>query len=435
MIRNDTILIDRTIRNWQNGGMTENSATGPAGSAQGSWVSCEIPGCSRRIEYAGTGRKPKYCGEVVDGVPHTRLTAYRLGRGQAPAAEGLPAGRAGEVREGVTERPVSVARLTLEALLGQVREVVAGHEVRMASLVEQVSAAAAVATDPDAAVAEVTGAHREARAAIDEAEAERDAEQAAAREAERVAAAALEQRRTAEEAAEDALGEAEAAQEARDQARRDAQQAADAAARAQAELVVAGEERTRTTDRLSAVSTELEQARAQLAQVRGELGQARDTIAATRQEVTDLAVARDALAAEIAAERERTAVQHRRAEDAERETSRAQGSVEQLRGELATAREAGDRQQGEVLRVGTQLATATAQLAAARELVETEKAHAGERVADHRQRTEAAERDAQQLRADLDEQRTRHTVEVADLRRQLAELKPAAEGRPKARGN
>src|SRR5438309_1380859 len=143
--------------------MSENSATDPAGSAQQSWVSCEIPGCSRRIAYSGTGRKPKYCGEVIDGVAHTRLTAYRLARGQAPAAEGALSGRAGSEQDSGGERPVSVARLTLEALLGQVREVVAGHEVRMASLVEQVTAAAAVATDPDAAVAEVAGAHREAR--------------------------------------------------------------------------------------------------------------------------------------------------------------------------------------------------------------------------------------------------------------------------------
>jgi transposase InsO family protein len=269
--------------------------------------------------------------------------------------------------------------------------------------------------------------------AIDAAEAERDTALAHAREAERVAALALEQRRSAEDAAEHALGEVETAQEARDQARLTAEQAGEAAGRAQAELAVATEEWTRTTARLEAVSTELQQAREQLSEVRGQLGQARDTIAATRQEATDLAAARDALTDEVAAERGRTAEQHRRAEDAERETSRAQGSVEQLRGELAAAREAGDRHQGEVLRVGTELATATAQLAAARDQVAAEKAHAAERIADQRQRTEAAEREGQQLRADLDQQRTRHSGEIEDLRRQLADLKPRAEGRDKAR--
>jgi hypothetical protein len=72
-----------------------------------------------------------------------------------------------------------------------------------------------------------------------------------------------------------------------------------------------------------------------------------------------------------------------------------------------------------VLRVGTELATATAQLTAAREQVKTEKTHAGERIADQRQRTEAAEREAQQLRIDLEKQRTRHSGEIEDLRRQL----------------
>ncbi|WP_216628696.1 hypothetical protein, partial [Actinopolyspora erythraea] len=45
-------------------------------------VPCEIPGCLNRMSYAGTGRKPKYCGEIIDGVPHTRLTAHRLSKGE-----------------------------------------------------------------------------------------------------------------------------------------------------------------------------------------------------------------------------------------------------------------------------------------------------------------------------------------------------------------
>jgi hypothetical protein len=65
--------------------------------------------------------------------------------------------------------------------------------------------------------------------------------------------------------------------------------------------------------------------------------------------------------------------------------------------------------------------------------VAVEKAHAAERIADQRQRTEAAERDAQQLRADLEEQRTQHSGEIADLRQQLAELKPRTQGRDKTK--
>ncbi|MDQ2709067.1 MAG: cupin domain-containing protein [Actinomycetota bacterium] len=74
----------------------------------------------------------------------------------------------------------------------------------------------------------------------------------------------------------------------------------------------------------------------------------------------------------------------RRSDEAEREAARAHGSVEQLRGELDAAREGGERQQVEVGRLGTELATATAQLAAARELLKTTKTHAAERVADLR---------------------------------------------------
>lgn len=58
--------------------------------------------------------------------------------------------------------------------------------------------------------------------------------------------------------------------------------------------------------------------------------------------------------------------------------------VEQLCGELTTTRETGERQQAEAARLGVaELATVTAQLAAARELVETTKTHAAERVADY----------------------------------------------------
>ncbi len=408
--------------------MTETSATSQRS------VACEIPGCTRRIEYSGVGRRPKYCGATIDGIDHTRLTAYRLAHGQAPAGGGGDRAGSPEQPDGGVSRPVTVARLSLEDLLTRIRETVAGHEVTMGALAAQVAQAAATAADPDAAATEITGAHREARAAIDAADTERDVALAQARDAERAAAADEQRRRSAEDAAEDALAEVETAQTERDQARAASERASEAADRAQGELAVATTEWGRTTERLDAVSTELAQAREQLGVLRGDLAQARDTIAATRQEAVDLAAARDGLAGELVAERERTVEQRRRAEDAEREASRAQGSVEQLRGELATAREAGDRAQGEVLRVGTELATATAQLAAAREQVAAEKAHAGERVADQRQRTEAAERDAQQLRAALDEQRVRHNEELAALRTTTPQQPPTTGPRKPTRG-
>ncbi len=314
-------------------------------------VSCEISGCGRRIAYSGAGRRPKYCGQTVDGLPHTRLTAYRLSHGEVQ----LPAG-AGDAntREGESGgRPVSLARLTLEGLLEEVRAVTGAHETRMAGLAERIASAVTVASDPDAAMAEVTGAHREARGAIDAAEAERDTAQSAARESERAADAAEQRRQSAEDAAELALTEVDTAQEQRDQAHTSAQEATQAGDRVRAELVAATTELRRSTERGDALAAEL-------------------------------ADARDQLTAELATEREHTDTQRRRADDAERETARAHGSVEQLGGELGAARETREHQQVEVGRMGAELATATAQLAAARELLETTKTHAAERVADLR---------------------------------------------------
>src|SRR5262245_39715215 len=103
----------------------ENTAGTGGAAATERWVSCEIPGCVNRMAYIpGRGAPPKYCGQTVDGVRHTRLTAYRLSRGEitlparvssgAVAAGGDPE-RGVEVYEGEA-RPVSTARMTLELL-------------------------------------------------------------------------------------------------------------------------------------------------------------------------------------------------------------------------------------------------------------------------------------------------------------------------------
>jgi hypothetical protein len=128
---------------------------------------------------------PKYCGQTVEGVRHTRLTAYRLSRGEItlPARTSTGASAAvGDLEQGVKvygeARPVSTARITLELLVAQVAE--------------QITAAVRTAADPDAAAAEVSAAHRAARAEIDTAETERDQALLAAREAARTAQGAEE---------------------------------------------------------------------------------------------------------------------------------------------------------------------------------------------------------------------------------------------------
>lgn len=155
------------------------NTVGPGGAAVTErWVTCEIEGCINRMLYSpGRGAPPKYCGMTVDGLRHTRLTAYRLSRGQIalPIRGSAPAGseQRGEVY-GEDARPVTAARMTLELLLAEVAEQVVGHEQRMAALAEQITRAVRTATDSDAAAAEVSAAHRQARAEIDGAESERD---------------------------------------------------------------------------------------------------------------------------------------------------------------------------------------------------------------------------------------------------------------------
>ncbi|MGH3926021.1 MAG: hypothetical protein ACRDTT_24710, partial [Pseudonocardiaceae bacterium] len=108
------------------------------------WVTCEIPGCAHRMPYSGRGAPPKYCGQTVEGLKHTRLTAHRLSKGHITLAPGATAGPVDPQRGEIDgdARPVTVARMTLELLLAQVAEQIAGHEQRMAALAGQITAAA-----------------------------------------------------------------------------------------------------------------------------------------------------------------------------------------------------------------------------------------------------------------------------------------------------
>src|SRR5262249_4344193 len=101
------------------------------------WVSCDIPGCTNRMPYAGRGAPPKYCGQAVDGLRHTRLPAHRVAKGQltlpVPGRGGTPVrataeGQRSEDNYRDEARPVTVARMTLELLLAEVRDQVVNHE-------------------------------------------------------------------------------------------------------------------------------------------------------------------------------------------------------------------------------------------------------------------------------------------------------------------
>jgi predicted nucleic acid-binding Zn-ribbon protein len=397
------------------------SAEATAGAAAGGgsgerWVTCEIPGCVNEMRYSGRGAPPKYCGQTVEGFKHTRLTAYRLNNGQItlpapgsggatpPPADPDPVAPGGEVSAGGDGRPVSAARMTLELLLSEVAAAVAGHEQRMGVLAGQISAAVRTATSPDAAVVEVSAAHRAARADIDAAEAERDQAALGAREAARAAQESQERTELAEAAAEEALAELERAEAARDEAigARDDLAATEAqlreerdTAHAHAQSVQA--EWDRTSQRLAATAGELTAARAQIETLR-------DQLAAVRQEAADLAVARTELTAQLADERHAVETQRRRAEAAEHDATRAAGQLDHLATELATARGQVEHWQAQAGEYRAELAGVRSELTAAHTTIEAEKTHAGQRLADQQARYE-----------DL----------VSELRTQIEALRPA----------
>jgi chromosome segregation ATPase len=395
--------------------MMENTAAGRGGGAAGQsvggtgpvagsgerWVTCEIAGCVNGMRYSGRGAPPKYCGQMVEGLRHTRLTAYRLSKGQitlpapdtsgaatAPPADPDPVQPAGDEVYGGDGRPVSTARMTLELLLAEVAAAVTGHEQRMGALAGQISAAVRTATNPDAAAVEISAAHRAARADIDAAETERDQAISQASEAARAAQQSQERTELAEVAAEEALAELERAEHARDEAigERDALAVIKAQLReerdtAHAHAQSVQTEWDRTSQRLAATTGELTAARAQIETLR-------DQLATVRQEAADLADARRELTAQLAEERHAVETQRRRAEAAEHDATRAAGQLEHLATELATARGQVEHWQAQAGEHRAELAALRSELTAAHTTIEAEKTHAGQRLADQQARYE-----------------------------------------------
>lgn len=335
--------------------MVNESTTDPVGATPTTerWVSCGIPGCTHRMPYSGRGAPPKYCGQSVQGVKHTRLTAYRLakgqimlpslGAGQAAASEGEQRGE----EDGEQARPVTAARMTLELLLAEVSAQVIGYEQRIGVLAEQISQAVCTAVDAEAVAAEVSAAHRGARVEVDRAEAERDQAIGHARQAQRAVEAAEERATMAELTAEEALAEAETAHLARDQAisERDEHSAAAALAR-----------------------EELEAARVQADQLR-------EQVATLQHDTAELTCARTELTSQLAQQRQQT-------ESAERHAIRVAAQAEQLSTELATARGQLERWQAHAAELRADLAGVRSELTATSTAAQTEKDHAAQRLAD-----------------------------------------------------
>ncbi|MGH3589503.1 MAG: hypothetical protein ACRDRF_00495 [Pseudonocardiaceae bacterium] len=342
------------------------------------WVSCEIPGCAHRMPYSGRGAPPKYCGQAVEGLRHTRLTAYRLSKGHItlPAASG-PSDPEREEVDG-DARPVTVARMTLELLLAEVAEQVAGHEQRMAVLAEQITAAARTAADRDDAAAEVAAAHRTARVDIDAAEAERDQALLQARQATRDAEQSQQRATVAEIAAEEALTELEAAEHVRDQVLGERDELAGALAHTR-------EERDAALARVQTLQAETSLAREHLAEA-----------AATQAELID----------QLTAEREQTEQQRQRAQAAQQQATQAANHIEHLSHELTTAR-------GQAEHWQAQASEHRAELAAAHATIDAERHHTAQRLAD---------------------QQSRHDELISTLRTQLPEPGQPPQQRPRRQG-
>lgn len=182
-------------------GSGETASTGPDGPAWRARAGapelepCQFPGCANTMEYAGSGRRPKYCYQVVGGVMHDRVNAKRIADG------GVPARRRG-VPDDALARPIAHAGQTVAE---QVAALISRLEVSGAELREALGTLA----DPDAVAAEIAAVRRVARAEIDQAQAATDEARAQARAARDDAAAA---RRSA------AASDADAAELARDTA-------------------------------------------------------------------------------------------------------------------------------------------------------------------------------------------------------------------------
>ena len=339
------------------------------------------------------------------------LTAYRLSRGQIalPVRGGAGgASMASADREQQSEaygedaRPVTAARMTLELLLAEVAEQVVGHEQRMATLAEQITHAVRTAANSDAAAAEVSAAHRQARVEIDAAESERDQAILRAREAARVAQDSDERASAAEVAAEEALADLETAQLARDQALAERDELAASVAQVREELDTARvrvetvqAEGDRTRERLETTA-------ATLTEAQGQNDQLREQLATARQEAADLATARTELAEQLTAERETVEQQRQRADVAEQQANHAAGRIEHLSTELSTAREHLEHWQTQAGEHRAALAGVRAELTAAHTTTETEKAHGTQRLADQQARYDELVRE---LRTQIDQLR------------------------------
>ncbi|WP_308820057.1 hypothetical protein [Pseudonocardia alni] len=373
----------------------EGSSGGPAWRAQlrrPDLEPCQFPGgCANTMEYAGSGRRPKYCYQVVGGVMHDRVNAKRILDG------GTPARRRGEVDDALA-RPIARAG---QSVTDQVAALIARLDHSSSELRDALDTLA----DPEAVAAEIAATQRAARAEVDAAQAVADEARAQARAARTDAEAA---RRSA------AASDAEAIEAA--EARADAELARDTAIAARD--VLEGE--------IAQVRAELEQRDTELAAALAE----RDTLTAARDSAIAARDTATAESARVTTELQALTREHTRVEtelaDARRQVELLVGERDTAAADLSAARRDLDRAETDRARLADELHEVREQAVehrAARAAAESSLAALREQLAHDVDRERAY---GEQRLADAE---ARHSAQLAELRTDLARLRGQMSGR------
>ncbi len=299
---------------------------------------CRYPGCRRpaMASEAGAGRPPEYCEDPT----HNRASAWRARQ------------RLSEDTARATEtRPVDSARQRASEITGQVTGMIEHLGQQLTALVEELRTVG----DPEATEAQIEAVASEAAEQVAGANARATRTEQALRRAE------------AEKAEADAVAE---------EATRKSEELTGDLAGVQSELAAAHDRGEQLAAELAqhraAATADREQAQAEAAALRADLDTA-------RAQLRQVGLERDVVARQAEAEGQARAEAELRAAASE---SRAAAAAGELRGQLEGARTDLERSREAVAELRGTVATLTAEREAARADVERERVHGEQRVKD-----------------------------------------------------
>ncbi|WP_232664472.1 hypothetical protein [Pseudonocardia sp. TRM90224] len=382
----------------------------PTDRPDGQALPCGFPGgCPNTVAYTGTGRRPKYCGQLVGGVVHIRSNAHRASKGQLTVLHAPPTVDEPTATESAS-RPVSTARTTLEALHRELLTTATTHQNALTGLVGRIEAAVAAVSDADAVATEIAAVHRDARRRIDDAEAATDAANNRARAAETATGAAQAERDSAIARAEQAQRDTEAAHELTRAATAARDDAVAATERLTGDLTALTTAYETTTTRLDTALDERDELQRRLTAAQGDLERIDAQLATATDQVATLTDTQQQLRAQLAGHRDEIVVERHRAELAEQQRGHAEQAAEAARQELARQLQ---RDETERQRLTAERDTARAEAIAAATATEQSRREAGAEIAE--------------LRAQLDGARTSLADHVAHAEQRLADQRAAYE--------